>query len=144
MRKTSFDTYVCVGDYVEQIRTNPIRAMMGDSGITTFRARIEPDLFTKIDDDDCHSTDKSNPMWEGVSDETYEAAMEARAAWFRDEWRYVTIVVSAERDGWSKDCLASCSGVEANYPGGDGNVYLTDLAHELIAEAAMEVSEATN
>ena len=133
MRKASFDTFVVVGDYVEQTR----------DGIT-FRAYIEPDLFTHIDDDDCHSLRRSNPMWDGVSDETYEAAMEARAAWFRDEWHYVTIVVSAERDGWKRDNLASCGGVEANYPGGDGNVYLTDLAHELIHEAAMEVSEAVS
>lgn len=61
-----------------------------------------------------------------------EAVMEA---WRNDEWFYCGVVLSVSREEIVLcDCAASLWGVEANYPGSD-NSYLTEVAHELLAEA---------
>ena len=59
--------------------------------------------------------------------------IKVRKAWENDDWFYCGIVLSAERDGWTKDHLASLWGIECNYPDSD-NSYLLTVANELLAE----------
>lgn len=120
MFTNDFDTYVCVGDTIET-----------DEGPFRIVATVEHDWETSIDDDDVHRTDNVF----GRSDEDHAETMKAREAWFRDEWLYCGVVLSA----WVDDiCLephaASLWGIEANYPGGD-NTYLRTVANELLPDA---------
>jgi hypothetical protein len=124
----TFHYYVCLNDTVSIKR----------DGIT-YTVRVEHDPCYRIDDDDVH--DPKRARWDGESAEQYARTMEARAAYLRGEWFYVGLVVSAERDGWVRDHVASLWGIEANYPG-TRNEYLGEVAAELIEEAAAELSEA--
>lgn len=61
-----------------------------------------------------------------------QAVMEA---WRQDKWFYCGIVLSVSFEGVVlDDHAASLWGIEANYPDSD-NVYLTDVANELLPEA---------
>ena len=61
--------------------------------------------------------------------------LDARKAWFNDEWFYCGIMLSVSYKGIVLDSnAASLWGIEANYPGSD-NKYLTEIANELLPEA---------
>lgn len=108
----------------------------------TFTARIEHDTDSHIDDDDCHKEDPNHDSFKGATAEEYERTQAARKAWLNDEWHYAGVVLSVERDGWTKDHVASLWGIEINYPGGD-NAYLAEVAEELVDEwIATEAAEA--
>lgn len=128
MTRTTFGSFVCFGDSVTETRDG-----------VTFTVRVEHDPTSSIDDDEVHTEDRHASIWNGASDETYERAMAARAAYFRNEWHYGTLIVSAERYGWSRDYLASVGAVEINYPG-TKNEYLDEVAGELIDEAEAELA----
>ena len=125
--KKGFDSYVCEGDTI---------ATKID-GIT-YEARIVFDQDSKIDDDDCHNKDKSVT---GCDDEQFAKLLAARVSWFKNEWFYCGVVISAEKAGIPiGKHLASLWAIEANYPGSD-NSYLLEVANELLPEA---IEEATN
>lgn len=132
--KTKFDKYACVGDSIE--------CKVGKFRIV---ARLEHDSDRDIDDDDCHNTDQSVT---GCNDEQFAKLLAAREAWKRDEWSYVGVVLSVYKNGIElDDCAASLWGIEMNYPGGDGNAYLAEVANELLPEAletAKQVIEQIN
>ena len=118
---TPFDSYACEGD--------TITGTLAGYDLT---ARIVRDDDHKIDDDDCHNPDQRVT---GCDDEQQAKLLEARRAWFDDEWFYCGIVISVSRNGVLIDNhAASLWGIECNYPGG-GNAYLLDIANELAGEA---------
>lgn len=120
MFKTKFDIYVCEGDSIE-CEINGI----------TYTAKIVIDEDHKIDDDDCHNTDKTVT---GCDDEQFKRLLAARKAWFDDEWFYCGIVISAVKsDGWENNHLDSLWGIECNYPNTD-NSYLLEVANDLLTE----------
>lgn len=121
-----FSSFVCAGDRL-QVKIDGI----------TYTARIEPDPFSDIDDDDCHNLDQSKT---GCNDHQQKRLIEARKAYKRDEWYYCGITLHARHDvtGASWDDLGSLWRIEANYPHGDNN-YLTEVANELLASAVEQV-----
>lgn len=67
--------------------------------------------------------------------------MTARDAYFKGEWFYCGIVISA----WIRDIqlhnhCASLWGIECNYPGTD-NSYLNEIANDLLHEANIEAEK---
>lgn len=107
-----FDTFTCVGD------TRSV-----DVGPFTIQARIEADTDTR-------------PSYS----EFYDA--EHIAAWERDEWCFVGVVLRVYVDGIELlDHAASLWGVECNFPGCD-NAYLTDIANDILADAVVEAEKA--
>ena len=119
-----FDSYVCMDD---------ILAIDKDG--LQFTATIVYDDDSHIDDDDCHNTDQNIT---GCDATQQEKLLEARQAWFDNEWFYCGVVLSIHKNGV---CLsqhaASLWGMEVNYPGSD-NAYLTEVANELLDEAIEE------
>jgi len=106
-----FSEYVCIGDTITRT--------IGD---TVYTARVEQDIETRPDTDyDIYTDGQLN-------------------AWRNDEWSFVVVVISAERDGWTKDYISSLCGIEANMPNLEINCadYLTEVAHELMMEASKE------
>jgi hypothetical protein len=85
--------------------------------------------------------DRWGPVLEGKSaGEIAAAAVErdfkALKAWCNDEWHYVGVRLAVFRAGVPMAShAASLWGIEANYPDGDGNAYLTEVANELLDEA---------
>lgn len=95
-------------------------------------ARIEHDHDCRIDDDDVHNPDQSVT---GCDDEQQQQLLDARAAYFRNEWSYCGVVLSVSKNSVKvSDNAASLWGLELNYPGSD-NSYLTEVANELLPEA---------
>ena len=123
-----FSGFVCAGDCL-QVEINGI----------TFMARIEPDPFADIDDDDCHNLDQSIT---GCNEHQQRRLIEAREAYKRDEWFYCGITLHAQHiaTGASWDGLESLWRIEANYPG-SYNTYLTEVANELLASAVEQVQD---
>lgn len=120
-----FSAFACIGDTITC-----------EADGYTFTARIVADIDTRIDDDESHSEDRSVT---GCTEEQHAELMAARAAWFRDEWCFVGIVISVSRNFIElDDFAASVWGIEMNYPGSD-NAYLEELANDLLPEA-MEVA----
>jgi len=116
-----FDIFACEGDSIECER----------EGFTVI-ARIESDNSYRIDHDDTHNPDQSVT---GCDDAQQAKLLEARQAWFDDEWFYCGIVISVSRNGVElDDHAASLWGIECNYPGND-NSYLQTVANELLEEA---------
>jgi len=115
-----FDTFACEGNSIE----------CEHEGFTV-RARIEPDDY-HIDNDDCHNTDQSVT---GCDDEQQANLLEARQAWFDDEWFYCGVVLGVYCDDIPvSENAAGLWGIECNYPGAD-NSYLQTVANELLDEA---------
>ena len=126
MFKETFDDYVCIDDTISTTVYGFV-----------VRASIERDGCRHIDDDDCHNIDQDVT---GCNDAQQEKLLEARQAWFDDEWFYCGVVLSVYKNGV---CLAdntSLWGIEANYPGSD-NTYLTEVANDLLPEALEEAKE---
>lgn len=102
-----FDRYACIGDTIE----------CEHSGFRIV-ARLEFDEDRNIDDDDCHNVDTDVT---GCNAEQQAALLEARRAWFANEWHYVGVVLSVWRVGVMLDGhAASLWGIECNYPGSEG------------------------
>ena len=104
-----------------------------------FTATIEHDADYHIDDDDSHNVDQSVT---GCNARQQKRLLNARRAWFNDEWFYCGIVVSIKTNTGMvlNNHAASLWGIEANYPMSDKrrrnpNTYLTDVANELLPEA---------
>lgn len=97
-------------------------AILGDTreiqhGPFTIRATLHHDGDTRPDDFECYSP-------------------EIIRAWRRDEWFYVGVVLSIHLDDATlDDHAAALWGVECNFPGGDGNAYLSEIADDLLSEA---------
>lgn len=73
--------------------------------------------------------------WRARFDAAQARAENIMRAWKADEWFYCGIVVSVSFEGVVlDDHAASLWGIEANYPDSD-NVYLTEIANELLPEA---------
>ncbi len=133
--KTSFDTYVCVGD---TIRTQ-------EDGFEIV-ARIEQDESEQAPDEINEGFWPSlyidHPGFigpgNGFRQRFDKAQAEAQAimdAWEADEWFYCGVVLSIALQGITLEThAASLWGVEANYPGSD-NSYLLSVANELLPEA---------
>jgi len=116
-----FDIYVCIG----------VTITCEAEGFT-FTARIEHDPDYHIDDDDCYNTDQEVT---GCNEAQQAKLLEARQAWFDDEWFYCGMVISVSRNGVDlADHAASLWGIECNYPGSD-TFYLQTVANELLEEA---------
>jgi len=116
-----FDSYVCEGDTIE----------CEVDGFTV-QATVERDIDYGIDDDDSHNEDQSVT---GCNDEQQAKLIEAREAWFDNEWFYCGIVLRVLRNGVElDDHAASLWAIDCNYPGSD-NSYLLQVANELLPEA---------
>lgn len=101
----AFPLHTCPGDF-RDVQHGPF----------TIRATIHYDGHTRPDDYECYSP-------------------EIIAAWRRDEWRYVGVVLSVHLDDLELDArAASLWGVDCNFPGGD-NLYLSECADDLLPEA---------
>lgn len=117
--KDKFKDYVCEGDTISV-----------KIGGVVYTARIENDDCYSIDDDDCHNEDQSVT---GCDDEQFAKLLEARKAYFRGEWFYCGIIISATLEGspiFEYD-LDSLWGIEVNYPGSN-NDYLTEVANDML------------
>lgn len=133
---SAFDRYACIGD--------TITAAIDGFDIT---ARLEhddtPDRPDERQDGFWPSLDPNDAGYIGPRSKSTLArhmakAKEVMAAWERDEWTYVGVVLSVERNGVTlARHAASLWGIEMNYPGGD-NSYLTEVANELLDEALDE------
>ena len=121
-----FDDYVCIDDTI----STEVEGFV-------VRATIEHDIVRYLDDDDCHNTDQDIT---GCSDEQQEKLLEARQAWFDDEWFYCGVVLSVYKNGVCLSDNTAVLGIEANYPGSD-NTYLTEVANDLLPEALEEAKE---
>lgn len=109
MFKTGFNNYACFGDKIS----------VTVDGVT-YTARLEPDNDSRPEDSDCYSPEDIKRF-------------------YADEWSYCGVVIEAERNGWTKDNLASLWGVEVNL--GNNNDYLLEVANDLLAEAIQEASK---
>ncbi len=119
-----FDIFSCEGDSIECER----------EGFTVV-ARIERDTDWHIDHDDVHNPDQSVT---GCDDAHQAALLEARQAWFDDEWFYCGVVLDVYCSGVPiSQNAASLWGIECNYPGAD-NSYLQTVANELLSEAIQD------
>ena len=124
----NFDKFACIGE--------SISAEYQGIELT---ARIVFDSDYKIDDDDFHNPDQSVT---GCNDEQFAKLLEARQAWFDDDWFYCGIVISASKNGVElTDHAASLWGIECNYPDSD-NDYLRDVCNQLADEAIEEANNA--
>ena len=121
-----FDDYVCIDDTI----STEVEGFMVLAG-------IDYDIDSHIDDDDCHNTDQDIT---GCSDEQQDKLLEARKAWFGDEWFYCGVVLSVYKNGVCLSDNTSVWGIEANYPGSD-NTYLIEIANDLLSEALEEAKE---
>ncbi len=73
--------------------------------------------------------------WRKRFDRDQAKAESIMAAWKNDEWFYCGIILSVTIDETElTDHAASLWGIEANYPDSD-NVYLSQVANELLSEA---------
>lgn len=89
------------------------------------------------------SLDKNAPGFIGPGPRhrtRYQAALRKTElimnAWRRGDWFYCGVILSVSFEGVEIDeCCASLWGIEANHPGTD-NACLTEVANELLAEAA--------
>ena len=116
-----FDSYVCIGDTI----TCEVEGF-------TLVAQIEHDTYTRIDDDDCHNIDQEVT---GCDAAQQKKLIEARKAYFADDWFYCGVVISVSRNGVDiSEHAASLWGIECNYPGSN-NAYLSEVASELIDDA---------
>ena len=98
-----FDSFVCAGD---------TRAV--DVGPFTIRAVIEHDSDTKPTDFDCYDEEQI-------------------AAWRRDDWHFVGLVLQVYAGDIQLDrCAASLWGIDCNL---GVNTHITDIANELLPEA---------
>lgn len=123
-----FDTYACAGDTI----TCEMEGFM-------FTATIEHDQCYKIDDDESHNIDREVT---GCNDAQQKKLIDAREAWYKDDWFYCGIVISVSRNGVELDeHAASLWGIECNYPGSN-NAYLSEYANELLDEAIEAAREA--
>ena len=121
MFKQNFDSYACIGDFIS-CKVDGIE----------YRARIEHDIDYGIDDDDGHNPDQSVT---GCDDKQQERLLNARQAWFNDEWFYCGVVISAHKAGVEiEQYAASLWGIDCNYPDSN-NSYLKDVANELLPDA---------
>ncbi len=121
----SFKKFVCAGDTLS-FKSNGV----------LYRAEIVFDDFHNIDDDDSHNVDQTVT---GCDDDQQKLLLDARKAWFNDEWFYCGVRVSAISDGYTLQS-DSLWGIEANYPGGD-NSYLTEVANDLLGEVMPKVDK---
>jgi len=104
-----FNRFVCFGD--------SIRVEIDG---TTFTARLEPDTDSRPHDYDSYS----------------KASVER---WLNDEWYFAGIVISAERNGWTRDHIDSLWGVEINF-GDDDRPHLMECANDCLAEAIAQLA----
>ena len=125
-----FDSYVCIGDTIK----------CEVEGFTLV-ARIEHDPDTRIDDDDCHNIDQEVT---GCNAAQQKKLIEAREAYFDDDWFYCGVVISVSRNGVDiSEHAASLWGIECNYPGSN-NAYLSEVAIELIDDALICARDSLN
>lgn len=109
MFTTNFDTYSCMGD--------SIHCTVGKINYTAY---LEHDQFL------C------------PEDSSYCYSSEDIQRFYADEWSYCGVVIKAERDGWTKDNLASLWGLEVNLE--DNNDYLLEVTNDLLIYAIKEAS----
>lgn len=120
-----FDSFVCYDQSVSVLHEGVL-----------YRATIRFDGMGDIDDDDIHNPDQSVT---GCDDEEFRKLLKAREAWFKNEWWYGWIEVTATFNRYKLTSTASVSGIEVNYPG-SRNEYLSEAASELMDELITEVN----
>ena len=99
-----FNRFACFGDSISV-----------EIDGTTFTAHLEADTDSRPHDDDCFSKDEIK-------------------RWLDDEWYYVGVVVSAERNGWTRDHIESLWGIPISL-GDDDRPHLMECANTCLAEA---------
>lgn len=115
------------------------RVLHSDRGSHRYYDFAEAVKIAKRDGWDCAPYGQGTPGERAAR--AAERDFENLKAWCNDEWHYVGIVLSVECDGITLDYhAASLWGIECNYPGSD-NLYLTEVANELLDEA-VEVGRA--
>ncbi len=129
-----FDEFVCEGDTREC-----------ESEGFTIQARIvrddSPDSPPERDDGFWPSKNKNDAGWIGDNpaksfDDQMKEAQAILASWKNDEWFYCGVVLSVSKNGVMLDKhAASLWGIECNYPNGDKNAYLLEVANDLLSEA---------
>jgi hypothetical protein len=137
MFKTGFNRYALEGDTIScevDGYTVTARLFRDDCG----------DAPDERDDGFWPSLDPKEAGWIGSNSRTElerqrTKAREVMKAWKANEWFYVGISVTVEREGV---CLVgeyghALWGVDCNYPGSD-NSYLCEVANELLPEALSE------
>lgn len=124
-----FNSYVCHDESVS----------FSHEGVM-YQATIRYDEDSHIDDDDVHNPDKAVT---GCDDDQFKKLLEAREAWFKDEWWYGWIEVTSTFNGYKLKSTASVSRVEVNYPG-SRNEYLSEAATELLSNLITEVDDELN
>jgi hypothetical protein len=80
---------------------------------TEYTATLHHDSATRVYDSDCYTEEEVNK-------------------WKRDEWFFGGVVISAKRNGWTREHIASLWGCEINLA---SNEYLNEIANELLNEA---------
>ena len=67
----------------------------------------------------------------------YDRANAVMRGWENDEWDYCAVVVEVRKAGvtLTERYDHALWGIERNYPGGDGNAYLADVANNLLPDA---------
>lgn len=123
----SFPQYACFEDYIET-----------KHGLFTLRATLKYDIDYHINYDDVHNPDQEVT---GCDEKQQARLMQAREAWFNNEWCYCGVVLSAEYNGVPvSDHYASLWAIEMNYPDTD-NSHLLEVANELLPEALEEAQK---
>lgn len=119
-----FDASTCLGDSISVLK----------DGFEII-IRVEHDIDYDIGDNDMLNIDRSVT---GCSEEQQATLLNARQAWERGEWFCCGLIASVIKNGivLSNDA-ASAWGLTIDHPG-DDNVYLNEVAEELIAEAIHE------
>lgn len=134
MFTTDFNRYACDGDTIT----------CGVDG-STVTARIERDDRTDRPDErddgfwpSCDPEDAGYVPSENFGEERTKAEAVMRA-WLNDEWGYVGVCLTVEKDGilLTHPYSNALWGVECNYPG-DDNSYLRQVANDLLSEAVDE------
>lgn len=134
MFTTNFDDYACTGDTITCEK----------DGFTITAKIVYDDCSDSPDQRDDGFWPSKNPNDAGYIGEnpakSYDNQMkEAKAildAWKNDEWFYCGIVLSVSKNGvMLDDHAASLWGIECNYPNGDKNAYLSEVANDLLTEA---------
>lgn len=135
MFKTSFSSFVCLGDVITC-----------EAGPFTVLAQVVPDDCPDAPDQRQDgfwpSLYKDAPGFIGPGPNHRQRFAEAQAnaetvmeGWSKGDWFYCGIELSVSLDGVQlASHAASLWGIEANYPGTD-NGYLTEVANALLPEA---------
>lgn len=134
MFTTDFDQYACESDKITCEK----------DGFTIKAQIVYDDSIDAPNERDDGFWPSRNPNDAGYIGENPEKpydvqmqeAKDIMKAWKNDEWFYCGIVLAVSKNGvLLDDHAASLWGIECNYPNGDKNAYLREVANDLLPEA---------